>query len=203
MSYRAPSVRFMQTYEDGVEILVPASAAELEAWLDEHHGERTALWVKIAKKHTGIPSLTWEEMVDTVLCFGWIDGLRRGFDDTYFLQRTTPRRPRSAWSQVNVDKAAALIAEGRMRPRGFAEIEAARADGRWEKAYASQKNASAPPDLVEALDANPAARAFYEALGKSDRFALYLRLVTARTEKTRLARLEQMVATMAGAERPS
>ncbi|WP_199552408.1 YdeI family protein [Streptomyces sp. N35] len=187
----------MQTYEDGVEILVPASAAELEAWLDEHHGERTALWVKIAKKHTGIPSLTWDEMVDTVLCFGWIDGLRRGFDDTYFLQRTTPRRPRSPWSQVNVNKAEALIAAGRMRPRGLAEVESARTDGRWEAAYASQKNATAPPDLVEALDANPAARAFYETLGKADQYALYFRLVTARTEKTRLARLERFVATMA------
>ncbi|MDX2391118.1 MULTISPECIES: YdeI/OmpD-associated family protein [unclassified Streptomyces] len=193
----------MQKYKDGVEILVPASPAELEGWLDEHHGERTALWVKIAKKHTGIPSLTWEEMVDTVLCFGWIDGLRHGFDDTYFLQRTTPRRPRSPWSQVNVDKAEALIAEGRMRPRGLAEVEAARADGRWATAYASQKNATAPPDLVEALDANPTARAFYETLGKSDQFALYLSLVTARTEKTRLSRLERMVATMARSERPS
>ncbi|MFE1539252.1 YdeI family protein [Streptomyces microflavus] len=193
----------MQEYEDGVEILVPASPAELEAWFDTHHGERTALWVKIAKKHTGVPSLTWEEMVDTVLCFGWIDGLRRGFDDTYFLQRTTPRSPRSAWSQVNVAKAEALIAAGRMRPRGLAEIEAARADGRWEAAYASQRNATAPPDLVAALGANPAARAFYETLGKSDRFALYLRLATARTEKTRLARLERMTAAMARGERPS
>lgn len=193
----------MQEYEDGVEILVPASPAELEAWLDAHHGERTALWVKIAKKHTGIPSLSWEEMVDTVLCFGWVDGLRRGFDSTYFLQRTTPRSPRSAWSQVNVAKAEALIAAGRMRPRGLAEIEAARADGRWEAAYASQRNATAPPDLVEALDANPAARAFYETLSKSDQFALYLRLVTARTEKTRLARLERMTAAMARGERPS
>ncbi|MCX4652206.1 YdeI/OmpD-associated family protein [Streptomyces microflavus] len=193
----------MQEYEDGVDILVPASPAELEAWLDTHHGERTALWVKIAKKHTGIPSLTWEEMVDTVLCFGWIDGLRRGFDDTYFLQRTTPRSPRSAWSQVNVAKAEALIAAGRMRPRGLAEIEAARADGRWETAYASQRNAAAPPDLVEALDANPAARAFYGTLSKSDQFALYLRLVTARTKKTRLARLERMMAAMARTERPS
>ncbi|MFZ4268635.1 YdeI/OmpD-associated family protein [Streptomyces arboris] len=191
----------MEEHEDGVEILVPASQAELEAWLDTYHGERTALWVKIAKKHTGIPSLTWEEMVDTVLCFGWIDGLRRGFDDTYFLQRTTPRSPRSAWSQVNVAKAEALIAAGRMRPRGLAEIEAARADGRWEAAYASQKNATAPPDLVEALDANPAARAFYEKLSKSDQFALYLRLVTARTEKTRLARLERMMAAMERPER--
>lgn len=193
----------MQEYEDGVEILVPASPAELEAWLDTHHGERTALWVKIAKKHTGIPSLTWEEMVDTVLCFGWIDGLRRGFDSTYFLQRTTPRSPRSAWSQVNVAKAEALIAAGRMRHRGLAEIEAARADGRWEAAYASQRNATAPPDLVEALGANPAARVFYETLSKSDQFALYLRLVAARTEKTRLARLERMTAAMARGERPS
>jgi len=193
----------VQKYEDGVEILVPASPAELEAWLDTHHGERTALWVKIAKKHTGIPSLTWEEMVDTVLCFGWIDGQRRGFDDSYFLQRTTPRSLRSAWSQVNVDKAEALIAAGRMRPRGLAEVEAARADGRWARAYASPKNATAPPDLIEALDANPAARAFYDTLGKSDQFALYLGLVTARTEKTRLARLERMVASMARSERPS
>lgn len=193
----------MQKHEDGVEILVPASPAELEAWLEEHHGEKAALWVKIAKKHTGIFSLTWEEMVDTVLCFGWIDGQRRGFDDSYFLQRTTPRRPRSAWSQVNVDKAEALIAAGRMRPRGLAEAEAARADGRWETAYASQKNATAPPDLIEALDANPAARVFYDTLGKSDQFALYLGLVTARTEKTRLARLERMVASMARSERPS
>lgn len=193
----------MQKHEDGVEILVPASPAELEAWLEEHHADTTALWVKIARRHTGISSLTWEEMVDTVLCFGWIDGQRRSYDDTYFLQRTTPRRPRSAWSQVNVGKAEALIAAGRMRPRGLAEVEAARADGRWESAYASQKNTTPPPDLVEALAANPAARVFYDTLGKSDRFTLHLALVTARTEKTRLARLERMVASMARSERPS
>ncbi len=186
----------METY-DGADLLTPSSPADLEAWLDEHHGTHTQLWVKIAKKHTGIPSLTWDEMVDTVLCFGWIDGLRRGFDESYFVQRTTPRRPRSPWSQINVDKAEALIAAGRMRPRGLAEVEAARADGRWESAYASQKNATAPPDLVAALDANPAARAFYEQLGKADQYALYFRLITARTEKTRLARLERFIATMA------
>ncbi|MER7176020.1 YdeI/OmpD-associated family protein [Streptomyces mesophilus] len=187
----------METYEDGVEILVPASAAELEAWFEEHHGVRTALWVKMAKKHTGIPSLTWEELVEQALCFGWIDGQRRGFDESWFVQKVTPRRPRSLWSQVNVGKAQALIEAGRMRPRGLVEVEAARTDGRWDAAYASPKNATTPPDLVEALAANPAARAFYETLGKSDQYALYFRLVTARTEKTRLARLERFVATMA------
>ncbi|NGO80933.1 OmdA domain containing protein [Streptomyces sp. YC504] len=186
----------METY-DGAELLIPAAASALEAWLDEHHETRTVLWVKMAKKHTGIPSLTWEELVEQALCFGWIDGQRRGFDESWFVQKVTPRRPRSLWSQVNVGKAQALIAAGRMRPRGLAEVESARTDGRWEAAYASQKNATAPPDLVEALDANPAARAFYETLGKSDQYALYFGLVTARTEKTRLARLERFVATMA------
>ncbi|MBC9713999.1 YdeI/OmpD-associated family protein [Streptomyces sp. TRM66268-LWL] len=186
----------METY-DGAELLTPAAASVLEAWLDEHHEARTVLWVKMAKKHTGIPSITWEELVEQVLCFGWIDGQRRGFDDTYFVQKVTPRRARSLWSEVNVGKAQALIDAGRMRPRGLAEVEAARTDGRWDAAYASPKNAAAPPDLVAALDANPAARAFYETLGKSDQYAVYFRLVTARTEKTRLARLERFVTSMA------
>ncbi|WP_415947519.1 YdeI/OmpD-associated family protein [Streptomyces sp. KLOTTS4A1] len=187
----------METYDDGVEVIVPASAGELEAWLEECHTERTALWVKIAKKHTGIPSLTWEELVEQVLCFGWIDGQRRSYDATYYLQKVTPRRPRSIWSEINVGKAQALIDAGRMRPRGLAEVEAARTDGRWEAAYASPKNAEPPAELIAALDANPAARALFDSLGRSDRYAVLHRLITARTEKTRQARIERMVATMA------
>ena len=132
-------------------------AAAFEAWLEEHVEHQPGVWLKVAKKSSGIPSLTDDEAVDVGLCFGWISGQRKGLDETHYLQKYVPRRPRSRWSQVNVRKVEELLAAGRMRPAGLAEVEAARADGRWDAAYVSQKEATVPPDLAAALAASPAA----------------------------------------------
>ncbi len=155
------------------------------AWLEEHHADRTEAWLRIAKKNSGIGSISISDALDVALCHGWIDGQRRSHDEVSFLQRYCPRRPTSSWSQVNVAKAEVLIAAGRMRPAGFAQIEAARADGRWDGAYESQRTAEPPPDLVAALDNDAAAKAAFESLGKSERYLVILHLLKARTPASR------------------
>ena len=171
-------------------------AGAFETWLAENVDHQPGVWLKIAKKSSGIPSLTDDEAVDVGLCFGWISGQRRSLDDVYYLQKYVPRRPRSRWSQVNVRKVEELTAAGRMRPSGQAQVEAAKADGRWDAAYASQKNAAVPPDLAAALAASPRAAAAFEALGKTDRFAVILDLVTARVPATRAAHLRKAIAAL-------
>ncbi|THA76860.1 OmdA domain containing protein [Streptomyces sp. A0642] len=174
-----------------------AGPAELEAWLEEHHAERTGIWLKIAKRNSGVRSVSAAEVVDSVLCFGWIDGQRKSLDDVYYLQRITPRRRRSPWSLINVEKAGALTGAGRMRPAGLAEVALAQADGRWEAAYPSQGRATVPADLIAALEANEPARLFFEGLGRSDRYLVLLRLMTATTPDVRAARLRKAVASLA------
>src|SRR5712692_53945 len=164
-------------------------AAEFEAWLDAHAGQRAGVWLKIAKRGSGVPSLTDDEAVDAGLCYGWISGQRKSFDEVYYLQKYVPRRPGSRWSQVNVAKVEELIAAGRMRPSGMAEVEVAQADGRWAIAYASQSHAVVPPDLAAALAASPRAAQAFDALGKTQRYAVILKLITARTATARAARL--------------
>ncbi|HYH11610.1 MAG TPA: YdeI/OmpD-associated family protein, partial [Thermomicrobiales bacterium] len=132
--------------------------------------------------------------LDVALCYGWIDGQRKGLDETYFLQKFTPRRARSLWSKVNIAKVEALIEAGRMREPGFAAIEAAQADGRWDAAYESQRNATVPPDLEAALERSEAARLAFEALGKSERYYVIWQLMTARTPETRERRLRKLIA---------
>lgn len=171
-----------------------AGAAEWDAWLAAHHGAADGVWIKIAKKGSGIASVTAGEGSEVALCYGWIDGRRKGHDESYFLQRYTPRRRGSAWSRINVDRAAALIAAGRMRPPGLAEIEAARADGRWDAAYESQRDATVPADLEAALAADERARARFDSLGRTDRYALILRLLKARGPLRRAAQLRKVVA---------
>ena len=151
------------------------------------------MWLKLAKKGSGIPSLTSDEAVDVGLCFGWISGQRKALDDEYYLQKYVPRRPGSRWSQINVAKVEALTAAGRMRPRGLAEVDAAKADGRWEAAYASQRDAVVPPDLAAALAASPEAARAFECLGRTDRYAVILKLVTARTASARAAQLRRAI----------
>jgi uncharacterized protein YdeI (YjbR/CyaY-like superfamily) len=171
-------------------------AARFEAWLDEHVDLRAGVWLKIAKKGAGVPSLTGDEAVDLGLCYGWISGQRKAFDEVYYLQKYVPRRPRSRWSQVNVAKVKELIAAGRMRPSGLAEVEAAKADGRWAAAYDSQRNATVPSDLAAALAASgPAAQAF-NALGKTRQYAVILKLVTARTATARAGQLRRVMAAL-------
>ncbi|WP_405862003.1 YdeI/OmpD-associated family protein [Streptomyces sp. NBC_00090] len=175
---------------------------ELEAWLENHHADTPGIWLLLAKKDSGLPSPTAEEILDGTLVYGWITGKRMARDERTYLQKITPRRPRSLWSQVNVRQVEALTAAGRMREPGLAEVRAARADGRWEAAYPSQKDATVPDDLAAALAADPTAAAAFDALGKTDRYLVIVSLWQARTAKTRVARLERAVAALAAGERP-
>ncbi|MGP3637121.1 YdeI/OmpD-associated family protein [Streptomyces sp. 24-1644] len=177
-----------------------ARAADLESWLDGHHGTRTALWIKIAKKASGVASVTAAEVIESAICYGWIDGQRKSYDGTYYLQKITPRRPRSTWSLVNVRKVEALTADGRMREPGLAEVRAARADGRWAAAYPSQSEAVVPADLEAALAGSAEAARHFEQLGKSARYLVILRLATARTPAVRSARLRRMTERLAAGE---
>jgi uncharacterized protein YdeI (YjbR/CyaY-like superfamily) len=170
-----------------------ASKDEFAAWMDEHHASSDGIWIKVAKKSAGVPSVYTPEALDVALCYGWIDGQRKSLDDTYFLQKYTPRRARSKWSKVNVGKVEALIAAGEMRPAGFAEIERAKADGRWDAAYDSPRNMQVPPDLQAELDNDPAAAAFFASLDSQNRYAILYRLHDAKRPETRARRLAQYV----------
>ena len=181
---------------DGAETIFFPDVAAFESWLDVNLDHQPGVWLKIAKKSSGIPSLTDDEAVDVGLCFGWISGQRRSLDDTYYLQKYVPRRPRSRWSQVNVRKVQELTAACRMRPSGLAEVEAAQADGRWDAAYESQKDATVPPDLADALASSPRAAQAFEALGKTGQYAVILDLVTARTPGTRSTHLSKAIAAL-------
>ena len=173
-------------------------AAEFEAWLAQHVDHKPGVWLKIAKKGSGVASLTDDEAVDLGLCYGWISGQRKSYDEVHYLQKYVPRRPRSRWSQVNVRKVEALTAAGRMRPSGLAEVEAAKADGRWDAAYESQKDATVPPDLAVALAASPRAARAFESLSRTNQYAVILDLVTARTPKTRSAHLRKAITDLEG-----
>lgn len=176
---------------DGVEVLAFSGAAAFEEWLSAHHTRHEGLWIKVAKKKSGIPTVTDDEMVDIGLCYGWISGQRRSLDDRYYLQKYVPRRPRSLWSQVNVEKVAVLTAEGRMREPGLAEVRKAQEDGRWAGAYESQKTWSVPADFTAALDADPEAKRVFDALDKTARYLVVLPVLQARTPASRTARIRQ------------
>jgi uncharacterized protein YdeI (YjbR/CyaY-like superfamily) len=167
--------------------------AHWERWLEAHHASATDAWVKIAKKGSGVSTVRYPEVLDTAICFGWIDAVRRPLDETYFLQRFTRRGPRSKWSQVNREKALALTASGRMRPAGHAQVEAARADGRWEAAYEPQSRASIPDDLQRALDAEPRAREFFATLKGQQRYAFLYRLHNVKTQTARDRRIANYI----------
>jgi uncharacterized protein YdeI (YjbR/CyaY-like superfamily) len=175
------------------EVITFRDAAEFEAWLAQHVDHSAGVWLKIAKKGSGVASLTDDEAVDVGLCYGWISGQRKAFDEVYYLQKYVPRRPRSRWSQVNVRKVSELMAAGRMRPPGLAEVEAAKADGRWDAAYSSQKQATVPPDLATALAASPVAASAFESLSKTNQYAVILDIVTARNPSTRAAHIRKAI----------
>jgi uncharacterized protein YdeI (YjbR/CyaY-like superfamily) len=166
-----------------------ADDAEWEAWLEANHAESPGVWVKIAKKGSGTTTVAYPEVLDTAICFGWIDGQRKPLDETFFLQRFTPRGPRSKWSQINRGKAEALTAAGRMRDAGHAQVKAARSDGRWDAAYEPQSRATVPDDLQRALDAEPTARAFFETLTGVRRYAFLYRLHNVKTPEARERRI--------------
>ncbi|WP_149183775.1 YdeI family protein [Streptomyces sp. TRM49041] len=176
---------------DGVEVITFPDAVAFESWLAEHHTRHEGVWIRVARKKTGIPTVSDDELVDIGLCYGWISGQRRSHDERYYLQKYVPRRPRSLWSRVNVDKVAALTAAGRMREPGLAEVRKAQEDGRWAAAYASQRTATVPPDLAAALDADPEARKAFEALDRTARYLVILPLLQALTPEARRERLEK------------
>ena len=166
-------------------------------WLEEQHGSSPGVWHKIARKASGIPTVTHPEALEEALCYGWIDGQRAPHDDTFFLQRFTPRRARSRWSQINRSKAIELIDLGRMAPAGLAQVEAAKADGRWEAAYAPQSSRTVPEDFQKALDENPAAKEFFATLRGVRRYAFIYRIGDAKRPETRARRIREYVAMLA------
>jgi uncharacterized protein YdeI (YjbR/CyaY-like superfamily) len=171
-----------------------ASPEEWDAWLAANHDSSDGLWVKIAKKASGVASVAYPEVLEVALSYGWIDGQRKALDATWFLQKFTPRRARSRWSRINRDKATALIEAGRMKPAGLREVERARADGRWDAAYESPRNIGVPEDLQRELDADPAAAEFFAALDGQNRYAILYRLQDAKRAETRARRLREFVA---------
>ncbi len=172
-----------------------------EQWLEAHHAESDGVWLKLAKKGSGVPSVAYAEAVTVALCFGWIDSQSRRLDDRFYVQRFTPRRARSVWSKVNCARALELIAKGRMRPAGLREVQAAQADGRWEAAYDSPRTASVPDDLQAALDENPAALAFFEQLDSRNRYAILHQIQTAKRPETRQKRIAKFMAMLAEGKR--
>jgi uncharacterized protein YdeI (YjbR/CyaY-like superfamily) len=182
-------------------ILLFAAPADLEAWLEESHANSAGLWLKIAKKDSGVASVTYAEALELALCFGWIDSQKRGLDELHFLQRFTPRRPRGKWSLINREKAEGLIASRTMRPAGLAEVEAAKADGRWEAAYAGQRTAEVPEDLQRELNRSEAAREFFATLDGANRYAILYRLQEAKKPETRMRRLRKFIAMLERGEK--
>ncbi|NDV00157.1 YdeI/OmpD-associated family protein [Pseudoroseicyclus tamaricis] len=179
-----------------------ADAAALEAWLAEHHASETELWVRLYKKDSGVPSVAWGDCVIAGLIWGWIDGQKKPLDEASWLQRMTPRRPRSPWSARNVAHAERLIAEGRMQPPGLAQVEAARADGRWDAAYAAGAEMEVPADFLAALEERPEAKARYASLKRAELFLIYYRLHSAKRPETRAKRMETFLAQLARGEAP-
>jgi uncharacterized protein YdeI (YjbR/CyaY-like superfamily) len=170
-----------------------SSADEWRAWLDAHHAASDGVWLEFAKKGSGETTVGYDEALDAALAYGWIDSQVRRLDERFYLQRFTPRRARSPWSKRNRELAEAMIAAGRMHPAGLAEVERAKADGRWERAYDSPANASVPDDLQAALDASPKAAAFFATLSAQNRYAITYRLQDARKPETRARRLATFV----------
>jgi uncharacterized protein YdeI (YjbR/CyaY-like superfamily) len=169
-------------------------AESFHKWLGKHHDTEDEIWIKIHKVDSGLKSITPKQAIDVVLCWGWIDGLRKGFDDTSFLQRYTPRTRKSIWSQINVDNVARLIKQGRMTEHGLKQVEQARSDGRWARAYGSGKDMKIPPDLQAAIDAEPEAKAMLAKLSAQNRFALAFRTHNMKTEAGRNKKIADLVA---------
>ncbi|KRE16347.1 hypothetical protein ASE66_11470 [Bosea sp. Root483D1] len=168
-------------------------AARFYEWLGEHHDRADEVWIKIHKLSSGLPSITPKEAIDVVLCWGWIDGVKKGFDERSYLQRYTPRTARSIWSQINVDNVARLITEGRMTSHGLVQADAAKADGRWARAYGAGQNLKIPDDLQAAIDAEPLAREMLSRLSAQNRFALAFRVHNLKTEAGRRKKIAAFV----------
>lgn len=179
-----------------------ASQETWERWLDRNHGNEEGVWLKVAKKSSGKRTVSVPEALEIALCYGWIDGQRKALDGDYFLQRFTPRRRRSRWSKINRDSATALIERGRMRPPGLAEVERAKADGRWAAAYDSPSKIQPTPELLAALEASPKAKALFEELDSQNRYAILYRVHDAKRADTRTRRIEKFVEMLSRGETP-
>ncbi|XZE56129.1 YdeI/OmpD-associated family protein [Planctomycetaceae bacterium SH139] len=176
---------------------------KLADWLEANHASESELWVKVFKKKTGKRSVTWSEIVTEALCWGWIDGIKKSIDDEAYLQRITPRQPRSIWSKRNRENALRLISEGRMRPSGMAEVEAAKADGRWENAYPPASESEVPADFVKAVERNSKAKCFYKTLSRSSRFVITTGLTSAKKQETRERRFQEFIDMLVRGEEPT
>ena len=179
---------------DGSKVREFEDAEQFYDWLAENHDSADELWIKIHKVGSGLKSIIPKDAIDVVLCWGWIDGIRKGFDQKSYLQRYTPRRPKSVWSQINVANVARLIAEGRMTEHGLKHVEAAKADGRWDRAYPGSRDMKLPDDLRSAVEANKAALVTFARLTAQNRFALAIRVMNLRSEAARKRKIGELVA---------
>jgi uncharacterized protein YdeI (YjbR/CyaY-like superfamily) len=182
-------------------VVVFSDAAAWSAWLVSHHDSSRGVWLKIAKKASATASVTYADALEVALAWGWIDGQKDKLDDKWWLQKFTPRGSKSTWSKINRDKATALIASGKMMPRGLSEVERAKSDGRWERAYESQSSASVPEDLELALAKNPRAKKFFATLEAHNRYAILWRVQNAKKAETRARRIAQYVEMLAKGEK--
>jgi uncharacterized protein YdeI (YjbR/CyaY-like superfamily) len=189
---------YVRMTADELQAVAFETAAAWRAWLAEHHSQASGIWLRLAKgngvRHEArARTLSYAEALDEALCFGWIDAQTRGLNDHYWLKRFTPRKPASKWSKINTQKAETLIAAGRMEPAGLAEVERARADGRWDRAYAGQRTMAVPDDLKAALDASPEAAAFFATISSQNRYAILYRIATVKRAETRARKIGQYV----------
>ena len=178
-----------------------ATPEPLSDWLSDNHASKTELWVQIYKKQSGTPSIDWQELVIECLKWGWIDGHKKSLDEASFLQRITPRKAKSNWSKKNCDYVDALVVEGLMQPSGMVHVEAAKADGRWDQAYSGAKDMVIPQDFLTLLDQQPEAKAFYGTLNRTNLYAIYHRLHTAKKPETRANRMEAIIAKLGRGEK--
>jgi len=180
--------------EQGLPIMRFESREDWEAWLGEHHETSDGLWLKISRKGSGIATVSYSEAIEAALSYGWIDSQKASFDDRFWLQRFTPRRPKSKWSKINREKATGLIEQGKMKAAGLREVELARQDGRWDEAYDSQSNATVPDDFRQELDRNPTAREFFATLSSANRYTILYRIQDAKKPETRARRIGKYIA---------
>lgn len=176
-----------------IPVLLFETPASWHSWLGKHHATSPGIWLKIAKKGSGITSVSYDEAVEAALCYGWIDGQKKTYDESTWLQKFTPRGPKSIWSKINREKAQALIKRGKMKPAGLKAVESAKQDGRWDKAYESQSRAAVPSDLQRELNKNAKAKAFFATLNSVNRYAILFRIHNAKKAETRARRIQQFV----------
>jgi uncharacterized protein YdeI (YjbR/CyaY-like superfamily) len=186
---------------DNLTVVYFESQQSMEAWLSENHAASAGIWLKIAKKDTGIPSVDLRQAQDSAMCYGWVDGQSNPLDDQYWLLRFTPRKPKSRWSKRNCARAEALIADGKMEPAGLAQVERAKADGRWEAAYDPPSTMDVPEDFLAELEKNLPAKEFFRTLNSANRYAVLYRIQTAKKSETRAARIEKMINMLAKNEK--